>query len=182
MNEKEKNMKKIQWIINIVVLAGLLALGGYHLLKKEKTVYVDIGILMLEYQGMKDARAEFEKKSTLWQSNLDTLISNWQKDLQSYEKEHSTMSKKEKDLKKELLRNKQKQINQYQDAIRLKAQEEEQKLTQNAVNRINDYLKDFGKREGYSIILGADGSGNVLYADEKRNITDIILKGLQKEY
>jgi len=175
-------MKKVQWVINGLVLAGVIALGGYHLLVKEKTVYVNIGRLMEEYEGMKDARQEYEKLSNQWQANLDTLISDWQEELKAYEKEHSGMTKKEKELKEELLLNKQQQINQYQEAIKLKAREEEQKLTQNAVNRINDFMEEFGKKNGYSIILGADGSGNLLYADKKIDITDLVLEGLQEEY
>jgi hypothetical protein len=46
---------KNQTIINILLIAALLGLGSYQLLKKEQTVYVDIGKLMQEYQGMKDA-------------------------------------------------------------------------------------------------------------------------------
>jgi outer membrane protein len=175
-------MKKVQWIINGVVVAGLIALGGYHLLKKDKTVYVDIGRLMQEYQGMKDARAEFEKKSAQWQANADTLVAEWQKDLKSYEKERAGMSKKEKELKEELLRNKQQQINQYHDAIQMKSKDEEQKLSQTAINRINEYVEAYGKQKGYMYVLGANGSGNIVYADKSRDITDIILKGLQEEY
>jgi len=175
-------MKKVQWIINIVVIAGLLALGGYHLLKKEKTVYVDIGRLMQEYQGMKDARREFEKKSAQWQANVDTLVSEWQQELKSYEKERNSLTSKERELKEELLRNKQQQVSQYQEAIQMKAKEEEQKLTQTAVNRINEYLSEYGKEKGYMLILGATGTGNIVYADKSKDITDEILKGLQEGY
>lgn len=175
-------MKKVQWIINIVVLAGLIVLGGYHLLNKEKTVYVDIGVLMQEYQGMKDARREFEKLSAQWQANVDTLISEWHKELQNYEKERSGLSKNERELKEELLHNKQQQVNQYRDAVQMKAKEEEQKLTQTAVNRINEYLSEYGGDKGYSLILGATGSGNIVYADKSMDITDEVLKGLQDAY
>jgi hypothetical protein len=64
-------MKK-QNILNVILIAALLRLGGYQLLKKEKTVYVNIGQLMQEYNGMKDARAAYEKKAAQWQANADT--------------------------------------------------------------------------------------------------------------
>jgi outer membrane protein len=173
---------KRQNILNIVLLAGLLGLGTYQLLKKEKTVFVDIGKLMQEYKGMKDARAGYEKKAAQWQANADTLIAQWQNELKSYEKERSRMSKKEQELKEELLRNKQQQINQYQEAIKMKARDEDQALTQNVVNAINDYIKEYGKSKGYTFILGANGSGNIAYADESRDITKEIIEGLNKQY
>jgi outer membrane protein len=175
-------MKKTQLIINVLVIAGLLGLGAFQLLKKEKTVYVDINKLMQEYQGMKDARKDFEQKSAQWKSNTDTLISGWQAELKNYEKERSRMSQKERDLKEELLKNKQNQINQYQEAIKMKAKEEEQKLTQNVINRVNEYISDYGKSKRYTFILGANGTGNIIYAEKSRDITAEILAGLQKEY
>jgi outer membrane protein len=175
-------MKKTQTIINVLVIAGLLGLGAFQLLKKEKTVYVDINKLMQEYQGMKDAKAEYEKKSAQWKANADTLVSKWQDELKSYEKERSRMSQKERDLKEELLRNKQNQINQYQDALKMKAKDEEQKLTQNVINRVNEYITDYGKSKRYTYILGANGTGNIIYAEKSRDITAEILAGLQKDY
>ena len=137
---------------------------------------------MQEYKGMKDARAEYEKKAAQWQANTDTLISQWQNELKSYEKERTGMSKKERELKEELLRNKQGQINQYQEAIKLKARDEDQALTQNVLNTVNDYIKEYGKSKGYTFILGANGSGNIAYAHESRDITAKIIEGLNKQY
>jgi outer membrane protein len=92
------------------------------------------------------------------------------------------MTNKEKELKEELLRNKQMQINQYQEAIKLKAKDEEQLLTQTAVNAINDYIKKYGKSKGFKYVLGATGQGNILYADEAQDITEKIIEGLNKDY
>jgi outer membrane protein len=174
-------MKKTQIIINIILLTGIISLVGFHLLKKEKIAYVEVGKLMQEYKGMKDARAEFGKKSAQWQANTDTLIAQFQEELKSYEKERSRMTNKEKELKEELLRNKQMQINQYQEAIKLKAKDEEQLLTQTAVNAINDFIKEYGKKHGYKYIIGATGQGNLLYANEGNNITDKIIIGLNND-
>jgi len=49
--KKKKEMNKVQWIINGVVLAGLITLGGYHLLKKEKIVVNQIVRNIWEYKS-----------------------------------------------------------------------------------------------------------------------------------
>jgi outer membrane protein len=175
-------MKKTQLILNIVLIAGLLGLGGYQLIKKDKTVYVDVGMLMQEYKGMKAAQAEFQEKSAQWQANADTLVAGFQEELKAYEKERSQMTKREKELKEELLRNKQMQINQYQEAIQMKARDEEQALTQNVINTVNDYIREYGKQKGYKYILGATGQGNIVYARESQDITKKIIEGLNKEW
>jgi outer membrane protein len=179
---KEKKMKKTQLIVNIVLIAGLLGLGGYQLIKKDKTVYVDVGMLMQEYKGMKAAQAAFQEKSAQWQANADTLIAQFQQELKNYEKERPRMTKREKELKEELLRNKQIQINQYQEAMQMKARDEEQALTQNVINTVNDYIREYGKQKGYTFIMGATGQGNIVYAQDGVNITDEIIEGLNKEW
>src|SRR5690606_17687182 len=96
--------------------------------------------------------------------------------------ERSGMSEKELELKQEVLGNKQQQINNYQQAIQKQIQEEDKKATQTVVNDINDYVKEYGENNGYKLIFGASGSGNIMYASEGADLTDDILKGLNKEF
>jgi len=174
-------MKK-QNIINIALIACVITLGAFKFIKNEKTVYVEVGRLMQEYKGMKDARAEYEKKVAQWQANADTIIAQWENELKIYEKERSKMTKKERELKEELLRNKQTQISQYREAVEMKARDEDKALTQNVLNAVNDYVAEYGKHKGYKYILGANGSGNVIYAEESCDITDDVIEGLNKQY
>lgn len=43
-------------------------------------------------------------------------------------------------------------------------------------NRINQYVKDYGKEHGYDYILGANGTGTIMYADEAKDITKEIIE------
>ena len=38
--------------------------------------------------------------------------------------------------------------------------------------QINQFIKDYGVKQGYTYIYGATGSGNIMYADSTSNITD----------
>jgi len=175
-------MKKVQLIINIALIAGILGLGGYQLLKNEKTVYVDIGKLMQEYRGMKDAQAGFQKKSAQWQASVDTLVAGFQQELKDYEKERSGMNFKEKELKEQILRNRQQQIGQYQAAIKNKISEEDSKTSSEVIEYVNKTIFNYGKEKGYTFIFGANGTGSLLYASDKRDITLEILQLLNLEY
>lgn len=175
-------MKRINWIVNGILILGLAATWIYFSGRTMKVAYIDNNVLMNKLNSMKDARAEYEKKAAAWQANSDTLISEWQNELKAYEKERGKMSSKERELKEELLRNKQQQISQYRDAVQMKAKEEEQKMTQTVLNEVNDYIKEYGKSHGYTYILGATGMGNLLYASDARNITEEVVSGLNVEY
>src|SRR5690606_11126485 len=115
-------------------------------------------------------KSKFGEKAKMMQSNVDSLVADWQNDLKIYEKERSSMSKKELELKQELLGNKQQQISNYQKAIQGKIQEEDQKASQTVINDINDYVKEYGKINNYRIIFGASGSGTIMYADEAADL------------
>lgn len=171
--------------ISAIVILLVFAVGYLFYAQKsqnEDVVYIDVNVLMADYEGMKDAKKEFEAKSTVWQANVDSLISSFQNELKVYEKERSGMTKKENELKQELLRNKQQQVGNYQQAIQRQSEEEDAKISGAVVNEVNTYIKEYGKNHNYKIIIGANSSGNVLYAQDGIDITQDVLTGLNAAY
>jgi outer membrane protein len=147
-----------------------------------KLVYVDSGKLLNSSKAMQQARSEFKQKAALWQANLDTLSSEFQNQLQKYEKESHSMTAKELSLSRELINEKQNGLTEYRKALSTKAQEEDRKMTTEVLGKINLYLKKYGEANGYKVILAATDYGNLAYADEELDITDEVLEGLNKEY
>lgn len=174
-------MKKIPVVLGVVAVL-LSAVAVYVAKSGSDLVYVDVNKLIEGYKRTKDAKTEFEKKTKDMKVNLDSMMSNWQKELKNYEKERAALSPKELQLKQELLGTKQQQINAYQESLQKQAMEEEKKMTQTVVNDINDYIKEYGKAHGYKMIFGASGTGNIMYAGEGTDLTSDVLIGLNKEY
>ncbi len=174
-------MSKLSFLI--ALLALFISVLSFCFFKESShLVYVDVNKLLEGYEGAVFARADFEKKETAMRANVDSLLSNWQQELKEYEKERASMSAKELKLKQELLSNKQQQINSYQQATQKQLQEEDQKATQTVINDINDFVKSYGKDHGHRIILGATGSGTIMYADEGADLTDEILEKLNASF
>lgn len=92
------------------------------------------------------------------------------------------MSVKERELSRELIKTKQKQLADYQQALSTQAQQEDARMTGEVVGEINAYLKKYGERKGYTIVMAATEYGNIAYADEHLDITEEVLEGLNKEY
>jgi len=167
----------------IALIALLISLGSlYYARSSSELVYVDINKLVEGYERTKVEREAFNKKANTLKANVDSLLTDWQNELKDYEKERSAMTKKELDLKQQLLQNKQQQITNYQQAIQKQIQEEDQKMTQTIINDINDYVKEYGSENGYRIIFGAKGNGNIMYAEEVSDLTQTILEGLNTGY
>lgn len=168
--------------IGIANLLGIIVLTVFVFSKDSKVVYVDSAKLLNEYQGMKDARAVYQQKASAWKANIDTLAIEVQQQIQKYEKGSIAMSAKERELSKELIRTKQKQFAEYQQAMNVQAKQEDSKMTTQVVSQVNAYLKKYGESKGYKIILAATEYGNLAYVDEGLNITNEVLEGLNKEY
>lgn len=167
-------------ILNLVISLGTL---GWSLLgSSNKVVYVDSQKLVNGYQGMLDARKVYQQKATAWKANIDTLANEVQQQIFKYEKESSKMTQKERELSTELIRTKQKQLGEYQQAMNAQAQQEDSKMTTDVLVQVNAYLKKYGESNGYKIILAATEYGNLAYADEALDITEEVLNGLNKEY
>ena len=174
-------MKRLPLILSAVAIL-LAAVSFYFAKSSSELVYVDVNKLIEGYKRTKIAKADFDKKANTMKGNIDSLMTGWQKELQSYEKERASLSPKELQLKQELLQNKQQQINGYQEAIQKQIEEEDKKISQTVINDINDYVKEYGKKHGYKIIFGASGGGNIMYAEESADLTQDVLKGLNAEY
>jgi outer membrane protein len=168
--------------IKVVLSAGLVILFILHIESQKSLVYVDAQKLVAGYKGMQAARQEFEKKATVWKSNLDTLRAGVETQIQSYEIKKVSLSAREKQLTEELIQSKQDQYLNYQQVIQEKVQKEDQELTNKVLDTVNDYLKRYGKEKGYRIILAATQYGNIVYAQDGIDITEEVMKGLNDEF
>ncbi|TXD83466.1 OmpH family outer membrane protein [Subsaximicrobium wynnwilliamsii] len=174
-------MNKIS--LTLALLALITSISSFFYFNSHSNqVYVDVNKLLEGYKRTKVVRADFDATAKTLNANVDSLMTNWQTELKLYEKERSKMSDKELELKQELLGNKQQQINNYQQAIQKQIDESDKKSTQTVINDINDYVKEYGKRNDYDIIFGASGSGSIMYASEKADLTEKVLEGLNTEF
>ncbi|HTJ52104.1 MAG TPA: OmpH family outer membrane protein [Cyclobacteriaceae bacterium] len=173
--------KTFNWL-SLLSLLSILTFGIYSFTHQQSLVFVNSSELINGYKGMQDARKAYQQKATTWKTNIDTLANEVQSKIMDYEKESSKMTAKERQLSQELIRTKQKQLADYQQAMNTQAQQEDSKMTGEVVTQINSYLKKYGKSHGYKIVLAATEYGNIAYADEGLDITKEVLEGLNKEY
>ncbi len=167
----------------IAIFALIASAGSFFFLQSSsELVYVDVNKLLDGYKRTAIVKAEFDEKAKVMKSNVDSLVANWQDELKAYEKERSSMSIKEVELKQELLANKQQQINNYQQAVQKQLVEEDKKITQTVINDINDFVKEYGKTKGYKVIFGATGNGTIMYGEESSDLTGQVLEELNAEF
>jgi outer membrane protein len=167
------------WVIAFAAI-GVLFFIQYA---SQKTyAYVDAPKLINGYKGMQDARKEYEVQVMSWRSNLDTLRMEMEEKVKEYESRKNRISTHELRLMEELIDTKHEQFVNFEQAITEKIRNSDQELTAKVLGKVNDYIKRYGKREGYDIIMAATQYGNIVYAKDQIDITEEILRGLNDEY
>jgi outer membrane protein len=164
--------------ISLAVVFLILYLSVFS---KPRIGYVDSAKLLNGYNAMVQARGEIEKKQKTWEANIDSLTNDVKEAMKKYEKTAAAGTDKERQLSRELINGKQKQLYDYQNAIKQNSAQEEQRLTQNVLATVNTFLLRYGKKHGYKMILIA-ANGNIAYADPSMDITDKVVEQLNSEY
>ncbi|MEM9857753.1 MAG: OmpH family outer membrane protein [Bacteroidota bacterium] len=172
------------FLYTILALLGLAVsfLLFYQFTNQKQIAYVDSNRLVNEYLGMAKAREQFKDKTVIWQANLDTLKTDWNKALVEYQKNEKSMSAKEKALAQELVETKRQQHASYQQAINEMAQQEDQQMTTAVLEEVNGYITQYAEQHGYELIIAATTYGNLAYAKKELDITDQVLAGLNAKY
>lgn len=81
------------------------------------------------------------------------------------------------------------QLQQRGQFVGQQLQQEEQQLQQNSqaemdtlVKKVKKEIREYGKANGYTYILGGGDGGSVLYGEEAKDLTDVILTILNDKY
>lgn len=153
-------------IISIVaLLVGSTAIVLHFANKKQQVVYADPELLFKGFNMTK----EFEKKEAAvidrYRSQLDTIS----KMIESAKNigEIPAIEKQYVDLKQE--------YSTYYAASM-------DKINKAVWPRLNEYIMMYGKEHKINVLVGANGTGSLLYADEKLNITNALIEFINKKY
>ncbi|MCD6067949.1 MAG: hypothetical protein K0S33_2775 [Bacteroidetes bacterium] len=169
-------MKKVYSIgIGAVVV---LALGLYFLLRNDsnKIAWVEVNKVYNEFDGKKELDAKFMKAESARKKIIDSL----ELDLKLiFNQLQISPENKEKNIlfetKRSYFLNKKQELEE--DSENMQANYYEQ-----IVNQINQYAKEYGIEKKYSVILGANGEGAVMYAEEEINVTKDMITYINTKY
>lgn len=149
---------------------------------EQKTAYVDTTKLIKEYKQMKDVEAQFTSKSDSLRKELDSVGRAFQAEVQEYQQGMNSMSQSERQQKEQELMRKQQMLQQRQQMQSNRLREESAAVMDSMVNKVKDYVKEYGENNGYTYIFGSNESGNIMYGEEELDITDEILEKLNEDY
>ena len=173
-----------------ILLFGLLmslfsvgiSVGINILFLQKKVAYVRSQDLIYRYEGTLEAMAKFNNQKQQWQANVDTLKFDFQRAVNRYNQEYAKLAVNERQRREDDLSSQERQLQSYASAIEGKIKQADEEMMQAALDQINVFVEQYSTQNGYDIILGTTVSGNVLYGKEDLDITEELLKELNKHY
>lgn len=164
-------MKKII-VVSIISLFISTSTFLYFFLNKEKIAYVEINDLYSKFELTKSMDQEFKK-----------VVSSRERVLDSMKLELQMMVKTKMNLEQEKnFVNQRKLFLEKTEQFKQDNQALSQEYLSKIWNRLNRLIKKYGKENGYTYIYGANGEGNLLYANDKKNITNDLIEFINTSY
>ena len=147
-----------------------------------KVAYIDIEILMKDYEATKALEISLKAKQEKMAKELDSISVPFQLKVQQYYQNQQKMSAKKRGEVESVLQQEQQFIQSKQQQASQYLQMENQEMSEVLTKRVDSFVADYAKLKGFNLILGTSGKSTVLYGDETLNITSEILEILNLNY
>ncbi len=153
------------------ILACTVGLMIYDHYFNSKIGYVKTGEVLQKYSEVIKADKIFEAEKNTALANLDTLKNRFLR----MKAIGSTTN-----IYKQELNIAENEYFDYQKKADEQLNKRKMELTSEAINKFNAFIKNYGERHGYRYVLGATTDGSILFGSPKDDITEDVLKELNK--
>ncbi|MEO6175989.1 MAG: OmpH family outer membrane protein [Flavobacterium circumlabens] len=173
-------MKKALVIIAVSIF--VVSCGKTAEVKEVKTAYVDTSVLMKEYTEAKDLEAKYKGQAEEKGRQLQAEITRFKQDAASFQSQAQANGQAWAQQRGAELQKREQQLGYAQQALSQQLQQESGVEMDSLVSGVKKFIKEYGKKNGYSYIYGTGDAATVLYAEEKYDITKDIIKALNDKY
>ena len=196
-------MKNLSLILNAVLIVAVGVLFYLHF-SSEKTsvsgkgpeknintvmpdmpiVYINIDSLLNNYAYFEEMQNEFADKQSEAEAELNARSRQYESSAIDYQNkvQKGLVTRREAAEMEQQLMAAQQELLQYRDQLTMQLSEEEQVRNRRLINNIMEYLVDYNKEFNYQFIFSNSFGDNVLFANDKLDITKSVLEGLNEQF
>ena len=143
-----------------------------------KVAFVEIDTLLAKYNFCIDLNEAMVKKS----ENVRLQLNQKAQDLQKQQQEFQTKYQNNAFLSAERAQQEYNRINKLSEDLQTLSDKLQSELAAESEKNIKNFLKEYNKTKGFTLIISNTGMDNLLYADDAMNITQEVLDGLNARY
>ncbi len=150
-----------------------------------KIAFVLIDTLTNQYELYKEASENFQKKQANAESTINAKGKSFATQVQEFQRkaQSNQLTQQQYESEQARLAKLQQDIQDLQQRLSASLQEEYQKELQALTDTIQNFMKSYAKEKGFDFILcKSSGIDNVLYGNPKFDITNEVVKALNKRY
>lgn len=147
-----------------------------------KTAYIDTAELLKDYAKFKDEDEKFKVKSEEMGRPLEAKFKAFKYEAQNFETNARSKGMQWAQQKGAELQQREQQLSVEQNALIQQLQEEGAQLRDSIIKDVKQYIKDYGKKEGYDYIYGTGDAATILFAKDSYDLTKTLLEKLNKDY
>ncbi|MDP2912061.1 MAG: OmpH family outer membrane protein [Candidatus Omnitrophota bacterium] len=140
-----------------------------------KIGYIDLSRSFDEYQKTKDFDKELEKKGDMKQGEREKLV----QDIRKMREELELLNKNAREKKEADIEAKIKSLQEFDQEAKTDLTKERDNMVKDILKEMSDVIKEYGQKNGYSIILN---DRVLLYGDPGMELTNEIIKILNEGY
>ena len=163
-------------------LLAVLAISLFGVCAQAQTTmkigYADVDYILQQMPESKEVESQLQSTNSQLQSQLQAKYQEYQQKVQAYQQGAATMLDAVRQDKEAELARLEQSIQEFQQNAQASIQKKTAELMQPLTNKVGDMIEAVAKEQGYTHILNGQVGGIdvVLYADQKYDISDAVLK------
>lgn len=170
------NKKEMNKIIGLFLVSLFLVSC-----QQEKTAYVNNQKLQDNFDALKKTTERFEKKRQKLEARVQEEGQKFQDKVEEFQNKAATMGKANAEKRqKELVLEQQRLQNAFQQEDN-KLREEMSNVQDSLEKVMKNEISKYAKAQNYTYIFGENADFNILYAENSKDITDEVIKSLNKK-
>jgi Outer membrane protein len=193
-------MKKGALIFYIAISAAVLGLyimffvskgsqekvvAGSPVASKNVIAYVNMDTVLAKYDMASDLNKSLQDKTKKIEGEFGSKVQSFQREAVDFQDkaQKGLITRSQAEEMQGKLQQKQQSLSQQENQYRMQLAEEQQVALRNIHAKIVEFLKEYNKTKGYSVIISTTlYGGPVLVGNEALDITQDVIKGLNKSY
>ena len=146
--------------------------------------YVEVDSLLTQYEFCIKEKAALEAKSKQYEAQINAKMSQFQKasvDFQQKVQSGAFTSQAQGEAAQQRLIRLQQEGAKLQQDVQQRMLKAQEKFNKTLRDSVQSFLKDYNREKHYDMIISKQGD-NVLYANDKLDITKEVVDGLNKRF
>lgn len=154
--------------------------------QQQKIGFVDNGTVINDFEEKKAVEEKYQALREVFGKRTDSISQAFQLEAQSTQSEAQKLVQRNRKKAEELMMGLQQKQQQLQSQMEFENQQMAQAFQaeiDSVIIKVKDFVKDYGKNNGYTYILGtSDAAATVMYGADENDLTQIITEALNASY